>query len=121
MPEKRPRNLGSDPKQFVVGRALSQSAHSEMDDMVALPRLLFRLVTLPIWLPYRGWKSIQRRRQKAEFAMARAQNVFVNDDVVRKITLEWVENHPADYPLGEYDPKVRKLQRSFKKILDRHE
>ena len=63
MPEERPRNLGSDPKQFVVGRALSQSAHSELDDMVALPRLLLRLVTLPIWLPYRGWKYIQRRRQ----------------------------------------------------------
>ena len=89
------------------------------DDMVSLPKILFRLVTLPIWLPFRGWKIIRRRRQMAEFAAMRARNVIVNDRIVREITLDWVKDHPADYILGEYDPKVQKLQRTFGKMLAR--
>ena len=56
----------------------------------------------------------------AEFATVRARNVIVNDRVVTEITLEWIEDHPADYAFGMYDPKVPKLQRAFKKILERH-
>ena len=55
----------------------------------------------------------------AEFATARARNVIVNDRVVKEIALEWIKDHPADYALGEYDPKARKLQSAIKKILER--
>ena len=119
MPDERPRDLGSDPKQFDIARIENVAAYSHRDDMVALPKLVFRLVILPIWLPYRGWKIIKRRRQMAEFATARARNVIVDDRVVKEITLEWIEDHPADYAFGAYDPKVPKLHRTFKKILDR--
>ena len=120
MPDERPRDLGSDPKSFIVGRSQGMAAHSQLEDMSMLPKLIFRLVILPCWLPYKGWKIIKRRRQMAEFATARARNVIVNDRVVTEITLEWIEDHPADYAFGMYDPKVPKLQRAFKKILERH-
>ena len=121
MPDERPRNLGSDPKRFFAARNQTMAAHSEFEDWRSLSRLVFRLVILPGWLPFRGWKIIKRRRRMTEFATERAMNVIVNDSVAREITIEWVENHPSDYPLGEYDPKVMKLQRAFEKILERHE
>ena len=119
MPEERPRDLGSDPKSFVMGRSQGMAAHSQLEDNRLLAKLVFRLFILPVWLPYKGWKIIKRRRQMAEFAMARARNVFVTDSVVNEIALAWIEDHPADYALGEYDPKLPKLQRAFKKILER--
>jgi len=92
-----------------------------VEDRVIFTKLLFRLIGLPIWLPYKGWKTIQRKRQMTEFAIAHADNVAaITDDVVREVTLEWVENHPSDFAFGEYDPKVMKVQRTFKKILESH-
>ena len=137
MPEKRPRGLvGSDPKQPVihamgysddgvgmpeVRRSEGMADHAKMGDSGVFTYLALRLVILPIWLPYKGWKIIRQRRQMTKLAIARAGNVaVVTDDVVREIMLEWVEDHPSDYPMGVYDPKVMKLQRTFKKILDRH-
>ena len=119
MSDERPRNQGSNPKDFMQGRSEGRLAHAAMDDMVQVPRLIFRLVTLPIWLPYRGWKIFRRRRQMAEFAAMRARNLIIGDRVVREITLDWVKDHPGDYILGEYDPGVPKLQRKFKKLLTR--
>ena len=119
MPDERHRFQGPDPKAFIQGTSEGRIAHSAMDDMVLAPRLLFRLITLPIWLPYRGWKIIKRRRQMAEFAAIQARNLIMGDRAVREITLAWVKDHPEDYVLGEYDPRVPKLQRTFKKILTR--
>jgi len=120
MPEERPPNLGHDPKQFVIGQSQGMAARSQLADQAILAKLFFRLIFLPIWLPFRVWSMIKRKRQINAFVIARAENVAViTDEVEREITVEWVEAHPADYPLGEYDPKVMKLQRSFKKILNR--
>ncbi len=83
--------------------------------------LLFRLLFFPIWLPYKGWKTLRQRRQMAEFAEMRAKNVMVTDDVVKEIALEWVKDHPKDYFYREHDPKVPKLERTFRKILARKE
>jgi len=114
---QRQRSQGSDPKAFMQGKNEGTIAHGAMDDMVLVPRLIFRLVTLPILLPYRGWKAIRRRRQMAEFAAMRARNLIMGDRAVREITLEWVKDHPDEYILGEYDPGVPKLQRAFSKML----
>ena len=120
MPEQRPSNLGHDPKQFVIGQSQGMAARSQLADQAIMAKLFFRLIFLPIWLPFRVWSMIKRKRQINAFVLARAENVVViTDEVVREITVEWVEAHPGDYPLGDYDPKVMKLQRSFKKILDR--
>ena len=136
MPKRRPRGLvGSDPKQIIIdarghsqdgvgmpelGRGEGMADRAQMGDTAVFTNLALRLVILPIWLPYKGWKIIQQRRQMTGLAIARAGNVAVmTDDVVREITLEWVADHPSDYPMGEYDPKVMKLQRTFMKTLDR--
>jgi hypothetical protein len=36
----------------------------------------------------------------------------------RQIALEWISAHPEEYPWGEYDPRLSKLQESFRKILN---
>ena len=114
MPEERPRDYDS-----MRGKSEGVLYTAALDDMVSFPKIMFRLVTLPIWLPYRVWKIIRGRRDMAEFARMRARNVILNDRVVREITLDWVKDHPDDYVLGEYDPKVMKLQRTFGKLLGR--
>ena len=120
MPVERPRDLGHDPKQFIIGQSQGMVARSQLADQAILAKLFFRLIFLPIWLPFKIWGMIKRKRQINAFVLARAENVVVvTDEVVREIALKWVEDHPSDFPLGDYDPKVMKLQRSFKKILDR--
>ena len=94
-------------------------AQGSMDDWVMALRFFFRLVTLPIWLPYKGWKIIRLRREMAEFAAARGRNLIISDRVVREVTLAWVEDHPQEFVLGEYDPAVPKLQSASKKSMDR--
>ena len=120
MPAPRPPNLGHDPKQFIIGQSQGMAARSQLGDQAIMAKLFFRLIFLPIWLPFKVWGMMKRKRQIKAFMLARAENVvFVTDEMVREIAVEWVEAHPGDYPLGDYDPKVMKLQRSFKKILDR--
>jgi hypothetical protein len=90
-----------------------------MEDWVAVLKFLFRFVTLPVWLPYRVWMIVRRRRQMAEFVAIRGRYVIIGDRAVREITLEWVKDHPADFILGEYDPGVPKLQHKIGKLLAR--
>jgi hypothetical protein len=119
MPDERPRDLGSHPSRYIQGKNDGKLAHAELDDMVALPKLVLRLIALPVWLPYKGWKIVKRRREMAEFARMQGRYAISGDRTAREITLAWVKEHPDDYILGEYDPGVPKLQRKFKKLLER--
>ncbi|HAC18961.1 MAG TPA: hypothetical protein DCF78_10360 [Dehalococcoidia bacterium] len=66
-----------------------------------------------------SWKIIRLRREMAEFAAARGRNLIIGDRAVREVTLAWVEDHPQEFVLGEYDPAVPKLQSASKKSMDR--
>ncbi|MCH2315862.1 MAG: hypothetical protein MK524_05585 [SAR202 cluster bacterium] len=116
---ERRRVQGRDPRAFYQGMNEGRLAQGSMDDWVMALRFFFRLVTLPIWLPYKGWKIIRLRREMAEFAAARGRNLIIGDRAVREVTLAWVEDHPHEFVLGEYDPAVTKLQSAFKKLMDR--
>ena len=114
MPDDRRRDYSS-----VRGVSEGMHAHATMDDWTSIPKFVFRLITLPIWLPFSGWRTIRRRRQMAAFAEAGKRNRFVSDRLAKEVTLDWVKAHPDDYVLGEYDPRVPKLQRTFSKLLSR--
>lgn len=80
-------------------------------------RLLTRLLLFPIWLPFRFWERRKKQKEMTEFVAAGAGGKLVDDEIVRQLALEWVSLHPGDYILGEYDPRIPKLQTLFARIL----
>ncbi len=56
----------------------------------------------------------------ATFATEFVRGQIRSDQQAKEIALEWIKNHPEEYVLGEYDPKLPKLQRTFNKILKRN-
>ena len=79
-------------------------------------RLLGRILTLPIWLPFWLWGRQKRKREMAEFAEALAANRITGP---KEIALKWVEAHPRDYPWGEYSLALPPLEAEFQRILAR--
>ena len=88
-------------------------------DYVEVFRFLFRISILPVWLPFYLYGNLRQRRAMARFAKERLQYRLVKDAVINEIAVDWAKANPRRYPLGEYDPGLRKLQRTFKKILAR--
>ena len=82
-------------------------------------RFFFRIATLPVWLPFHLYGVVRQRHEMARFAKTRLKNRLVKDTVINEMAVDWAKYNPGRYPLGEYDPGVRKLQRTFKKILAR--
>ena len=69
---ERRRVQGRDPRAFYQGMNEGRLAQGSMDAWVMALRSFFRLVTLPIWLPYKvgrssglgvRWPSLQRREE----------------------------------------------------------
>ena len=102
-----------------IGRHEGRAAHEAFGDQMSLLRILVRVVLLPFWLPFYILGVIKKRREIKAFVIDRARNRLVNDDLIREITLAWVEGHPDEYPLGEYDPEFRKLSRRFRGMIER--
>ncbi len=102
-----------------VARALTRLLHDDTEVVAKTLTVTLRLITFPIWFPFYCWRVWKRRREMKEFAAGRARNRIINDVVVRTTTLDWISDHPADFPFGEYDPKVPELQRAFRRMLAR--
>ena len=96
------------------GRLYGRAAHDQLSDTVSVFKLLFRVVTLPVWLPRLLWSKYRRGREMDEFALKMAERRA--DE--REIALAWVEGHSIEYPFGEYDPGFAKLQRRFRRVLE---
>ncbi len=102
-----------------VGRHEGRAAHEVFGDQMSLIRLLLRLITLPIWLPFYLYGVAKRRRVTKEFVLERARNRLVDASLINEIALAWAEAHPEEYPLGEYDPGLGKLRSRFRRIIER--
>ena len=100
-----------------VGRHEGRAAREAFGDQMSLFRLLLRVIFLPFWLPFYLLGVMNQRRAVKAFVIGKARNRLVNDELIHEITLAWVEGHPETYPLGEYDPAFRKLNRRFKGII----
>ena len=103
-----------------LDRQEARAAHEVFGDQMSLFRLLFRVITLPFWLPFYLLKVIKRRRELRTFVSAKAENRFVNESLSREIALAWVEEHPQEYPYGEYDPGFPKFRRRVKGMVERN-
>ena len=102
-----------------VATAFKRLLHDDTEVVAKALKLPLRLLTFPIWFAFYCWRVQKRRREMKEFAAGRARNRIINDEVVRSITLDWVKDHPDDYIFGEYDPRVPKLERTFRKLTRR--
>ena len=100
-----------------LGRHEGKAAHSALDDQISVFKFAGKLLTLPVRLPLYLRRVILRRREMIRFAQERSTNRLVSDELVREVSLSWVEAHPDRYPLGEYDPRMRRLQQTFERIL----
>ena len=103
----------------LVATSFKRLLHDDTELVAKVLTLLLRIVILPIWFPFYCWRVRKRRREMKEFAAGRARNRIINDVVVRTTTLDWIRDHPADFPFGEHDPRVLELERTFKKMLTR--
>ena len=102
-----------------IASAFKRLLHDDTEVVAKVLKVTLRLITFPIWSPFYCWRIRKRQREMKEFAAGRARNRIINDVVVRTTTLDWIRVHPADFPFGEYDPRVPELERSFKKMLTR--
>ena len=99
------------------GRLEGRAAHEQLSDTMSALRFVMKVITLPFWLP--GWFIRRRRRQQdmVEFSLSLATRDAKDH---REMALRWVLAHPNEYILGEYDPKRRKADRAFRKIMRRN-
>ena len=104
-----------------VAKSLARLLHDDTELVAKAVKLPFRLLTFPIWFAFNYWRVRKRRREMKEFAAGRARNRIINDEVIRTTTLDWVKDHPDDYIFGEYDPRLPKLERTFRKLLARRQ
>ena len=102
-----------------IGRHEGRAAHEALDDQISVFRFLFRLLTLPVRLPLYVGRVFMRRRLMIRFAHEMSRDRPISQDTAREVSLSWVKSHPDRYPLGEYDPRMRRLQDSFERILRR--
>ena len=101
----------------LIPNALRRLLHDDTELVAKALKLLLRIVILPVWLPLYCWRVLERRSEMTEFAAGRARHRIINDEIVRTTTLDWVKDHPDDYIFGEYDPRVPKIERTFRKML----
>jgi hypothetical protein len=99
---------------------LSAAQHDTLSDQVAAVRLVFRVLAFPIWAPLYVLKRLKRRREMTAFASDYVRGRVHSDRFANEIALEWITNHPGEFVLGEYDPKLPALRRTFVKILNRN-
>jgi hypothetical protein len=96
-------------------RAESKALAKQQSEAVGVLKPFFRVLTFPLRLPFSLWLNQRWKRKMVAFAEAFMEK-GVNEH--RQIALEWIAAHPEEYPWGEYDPRLPKLQESFRKILN---
>ncbi len=102
-----------------VASTFKRLLHDDTEVVAKVLGVTLRLIIFPIWFPYYCWRIWKRRREMKEFAAGRARNRIINDEIVRTTTLDWVKDHPDDYIFGEHDPRLAKLEHTFRKMLTR--
>ena len=97
------------------GRLYGRALDSQFGDTVSVTRFVLKVLTLPFWLPF--WL---RKRYVIRKEMIRmGQDWRKRGLSYREMAARWAERLPQEYPLGEYDPGVNKLEARFRKLLEK--
>ncbi|HAL47153.1 MAG: hypothetical protein CL694_12690 [Chloroflexi bacterium] len=115
-----PRGSFHGDKWAAASKHHGAAQHDTLSDQVAAVRIVFRVLAFPIWAPLYVRRRLKRRRAMKDFALDFVLGRVYGDQIANEIALEWIEQHPGDYVLGEYDPKLPALRRTFSRILDRN-
>ena len=102
-----------------LGRMEGKAAHDMLSDQVSAFRILFRLLFSPFWLPFYVMRVQRRRKYMIAFALDQSKNSIPSERLAEEISIAWVKMNSDRYPLGEYDPRLPKVRRTFQSILDR--
>lgn len=103
-----------------LGRMEGKAAHDTLSDQVTAFRFFFRLLLIPFWLPFYLVRVQRRRKEMIAFAMEHSKNMVPHEGLAEEVSIAWVKMKSDRYPLGEYDPRLSKLRRTFQSILDRN-
>ena len=95
------------------GRLYGRALDTQFGDTVSVTRFVLKVLTLPLWLPF--WLRKRYRIRKEMIRLGQGwQECGLSH---REIAVRWAERFPQEYPLGEYDPGVRRLEARFGKLL----
>lgn len=98
------------------GRLEGKAAHDQLSDNITFLKVLLGIAILPVWLPLWLHRRQARRSEMIEFSQSIAVRGARD---YREIGLRWVLAHPDEYVLGQYDPRLPKIQSQFRKIIAR--
>lgn len=112
--ERPPTFLTSDPFGE-VGRMQNRALDSQRGDSMLVFGAILKALALPFWLPFWLIKRYRIRREMIRLG----QDWRKHGLSYREIAVRWAEQFPHEYPLGEYDPGVRKLEARFRKLLEK--
>ena len=112
--ERPPTYLNSDPFGE-VGRMQNRALQSHRGDSALVFRAILKALTLPFWLPF--WILKRYRIRREMIAMGRRWQGHGLS--YREMAVRWAERFPQEYPLGEYDPGMSKLEARFRKLLEK--
>jgi len=96
-----------------------QATLQERNDNRDLFYTVLRAVTLPFWLPLYVFDRFKQRRLMISLADEVARNRIVSERLVEELATMWVELQPHNYPLGKDDPKIDRVRKQFRDILER--
>ncbi len=97
-----------------LGRLEGRAARDTLGDQVAVIRFIVRIPLLPVRIAlwFRG--RARRRREMAAFAQESLDRGTLDPG---RIAVEWLEAHPDEYPFGEYDPRRRRIEARFRRMI----
>ena len=112
--ERPPTFLTSDPFGE-VGRMQNRALGSHRGDSKLVFGALLKALTLPFWLLFWILKRYRIRREM----IAIGRHWQGHGLSYREMAVRWAERFPQEYPLGEYDPGMSKLDARFRKLLEK--
>ena len=92
-----------------------KASRSERDDIAFFLKVALKTLTLPLWLPF--WLAMRYRTRRRMILLC--DHWEERGLSCREMAVRWAELHPDEYPFGEYDPRVRKLEARFRKLLEK--
>lgn len=97
------------------GRLYGRALDTQFGDTVSVTKFVLKVLTLPFWLPFWLLKHYRIRREMIRMGQHWQERRLSH----REMAVRWAERFPQEYPLGEYDPDVKKLETRFRKLMDR--
>ena len=102
----------TDPRR-AAGKTNRQVASDTLRHEAGAAKLLFKLITLPFWMPFSLARGLKERREIRAFIIEQAPGQPITNALIKDLTIGWAERNPQRYPHGRYDRKFDRLKVRF--------